>query len=249
MRKQVLFCAILGFMMFAVGCSSVSENSQLQSGNMSEAWINEPLSSVQAEEQYGDFYSAPESAESIMSTAAGEFFAEVKQDLIDKFGEDNEYNGMYKIYIDDIRIYPAYGGVFAVYGFRFGGALDAIWYDIHFVNSDSDETIYSGKHYISDIHTIGNGEKLFLLWNDGELSSMDKTGKAEQLCKVTPPNDDAEIYGMLSKLSGSGSEITAEVAFVNQNEDGSHTGIREKVVFDLTTGSISSQEQSELDEI
>lgn len=256
MRKQILCGLLLCFMTLAAGCSSpqtLEEQSQSGIVQAEFTWTNDPLTSEQIKLDYS-YYTKPDSksAESVISKAGEEWFAQSQKEIyemIEAMGDDvrEDDRSLAKIWIDDIRVYPAGDGLFALYGFRLGGALDPTWYDIHFINSDYDEIIYSGHHYIGDIHTVGNGEKLFLLWSDGELSSMDKAGKTEQFCKVTPPNDDAEIYGMLSKLSGSGSEITAEVAFVNENEDGSRTGTREKVVFDLTAGSISSQEQSELE--
>lgn len=244
-----------------MGCSSWETNSAEVSSPVTDepisTWTN-PLKNSQAVEQYGDIYKGVNSAEEILSEAGTEYFDKLIQHTLDELsrldqengGEDNvdsaDRDSLTHIVINSTRIYPAKDGLFAMYGMRLGAALNITWYEIRYITAEEESTIYSGNHF-DYIHTISDGEKLYLLWNDGELSSMTASGEIQSLCKVAPPNEEAEFLGEISELTGSGSEITAEIAFVNTSEDGM-TVIKTRIVYDLESESVTSEEQIDITE-
>ncbi len=263
MRKKVICGLVLCAAALTSSCSSrqtISADSN-SSINYEEpnSWANDPLLDSQAVDQYRDIYKGVNSAEEILSEEGTEYFDKLIQHTLDELSEQDQENGgegnvdsadresLTHIVINDTRIYPAKDGLFAMYGLRLGAALNITWYEIRYITAEEESTIYSGNH-LEYIHAISDGEKLYLLWNDGELSTMTASGEIKSLCKAAPPNAEAKFLGEISTLTGSGSEITAEIAFVNESEDGM-TGIKSRMVYDLETDSVTSNEQIELTEI
>lgn len=79
-------------------------------------------------------------------------------------------NGMYDFLLDDRRIFPAAdGGLFAVYGYRMNGALDANYYDIYFISDSEEKLLYSERRRQGDTRFLGNGEKLMMILFDRQI--------------------------------------------------------------------------------
>ena len=230
MNKRKAFAALLVCLFAATaGCAAAKPEYD---------WTNEALDYAKTSELYGGFYSYPDtfsedfSDEEMLSSDGAEYFStaydeQMRENAIDPDNPDSY--GVFDIVMDDVRIYPADGGLYALYGFRISGGQSAVWYDIHYVSEDGDSIIYSGFHPQSDIHAVSNGESLFLLWNEGELSSMDSAGGVSLLYSI--PNG-ADISGIQSSLYGDGDRLTAEIMYSSSDTA--------SVVYSLTDNTVVS---------
>jgi len=229
MNKKKIACGILAGIMAVYSLAACS------GGNKYE-WTNEYMTNSEIE---AADICEPVAADTI-SDKGREYLSGLRSE-IDDAPEDAEE--MYNIaYNEGVMYYPAGDGdYFMTAGYGWQGDVGVLWNEIYLISDGQSSVLYSGESNGCMIMPSAEGDTLYLLWQNGVLSSIDKDGKLTELCNIRKDLAENVSMGIDSTLSGEGSKLTATVEFYEFNEGGNRHRT-DKVVYDISNNTVDIEE-------
>lgn len=211
MRKFVIGFACLVCISLLAGCSREehSWSSALRSAEITELGID--LSGI------------------TLSEDGSEFFNKITEEL----RSDADDMEQFDIVVQETQMFAADGGYLVAEGYRIAGAVDTQWYEISFLVDGDVRTLYSWQK-IGTTLFAAEGDTLYLLWQDGLLSSLNSTGDFEELYDFREEKD-AEVYmGIDSTMNGNGSTLKISAVF-RKSGDNTHSRT-DSLTYDIESG-------------
>lgn len=227
-KKKIAYGILAGIMaMYSLAACSSAKKYE---------WVNDCLS-------YSDVETAdisePVAAETI-SDKGREYLSDLRSQ-IDDVPEDEEE--MYSIaYNEGVMYYPAGNGdYFMTAGYGWQGGVGVLWNEVYLISDVQSSVLYSGESEDYIVSAAAEGGTLYLLWQDGVLSSVDSKGKLTELCNMRKDLAENVSMGIDSTLSGEGSKLAATVEFYEFNEGGNRHRT-DKVVYDISNNTVDIAE-------
>lgn len=228
MRKIIHLISIFGLTISLAACS----------GAKKYEWTNEYMTNSEIEAV--DISGFGNNAADTISDKGREYLSDLRSQ-IDDVPEDEEE--MYSIaYNEGVMYYPAGNGdYFMTAGYGWQGGVGVLWNEVYLISDGQSSVLYSGESEDYIVSAAAEGDTLYLLWQDGVLSSIDSKGKLTELCNMRKDLAENVSMGIDSTLSGEGSKLTATVEFYEFNEGGNRHRT-DKVVYDISNNTVDIAE-------
>lgn len=209
MGRKAAAIAILTCISLLCGCSQHSWSSALRLAEITESGID--LSGVTLSEDGAEFFNK----------------------ITDRLKSDTEDMGQFDIVVQETQMFAADGGYFVEEGYKQAGAVDTQWYEISFLSDGGARALYSGEKQGTTLFAA-EGDTLYLLWQDGVLSSLSSTGDLKQLYDLRDGNDDDIFMCINSTMTGDGSTLNISVVFQRFGENAQSR--TDTLIYDIDSG-------------
>lgn len=223
MRTKKIVPAILAAIISLNGLTACS-------GGQKTEWNNTYLTTDEIKSAgLGKFTDAQ--AKEMISDEGEQYFNSLLSEM-DSIPDEEMFNIAYG---QGVMVYPAEnGGYFMTAGYDWKGSVGVLWNEIYYLSGGESKVLYSGESNDYIVAAASQGDCLYLLWQDGVLSSLDSAGTLTELCNMRKNVSENVSMGIDSTLKGKDNSVTATVEFRIMGDSViSHR--TDKVVYDIDT--------------